>query len=59
MCQSVADPSSAEYWHMGAMMMRFSSRNAPRSSGVNSGLSVCEMSESGVCVSIQAAFREA
>src|SRR3954451_9519760 len=23
MCQSVASPCSAEYWHMGEMMMRF------------------------------------
>lgn len=29
MCQSAAEPSSAEYWHMGAITMRFSSRRLP------------------------------
>jgi hypothetical protein len=28
-CQSVADPSSALYWHIGAMMMRLASRSSP------------------------------
>ena len=28
-CQSVAEPSSAEYWHIGATAMRFGSSRLP------------------------------
>jgi hypothetical protein len=34
MCQSVAAPSRAEYWHIGAMTMRFASSSEPSFSGV-------------------------
>ncbi len=37
-CQSVARPSSAEYWHMGAMMMRFGRSSDPRRIGWNNWL---------------------
>src|SRR5450830_1931091 len=33
MCQSVARPSSAEYWHMGAMAMRLESWRGPSEMG--------------------------
>src|SRR5260221_12917875 len=36
MCQSPMQPSSAEYWHMGEMTMRFGSVMPPTSIGVNS-----------------------
>ena len=32
-CQSVAEPSSAEYWHIGATAMRLAKRSPPRSMG--------------------------
>ncbi|MCC2633832.1 MAG: hypothetical protein K0S48_1718 [Ramlibacter sp.] len=35
MCQSVAEPSSAEYWHIGAMTMRLARRRAPMEKGSN------------------------
>src|SRR5436190_6050279 len=35
-CQSPMQPSSAEYWHMGEMTMRFGSVMPPTSIGVNS-----------------------
>jgi hypothetical protein len=35
MCQSVAFPSCAEYWHIGAMTMRLASSSEPSFSGVN------------------------
>ena len=38
MCQSVALPSSAEYWHIGAMMIRFSSVRPPIRNGSKSWL---------------------
>ena len=28
-CQSVAEPSSAEYWHIGETAMRFANSSAP------------------------------
>jgi hypothetical protein len=34
----VALPSSAEYWHIGAMMIRLRSFKDPASAGVNSAL---------------------
>ena len=34
-CQSVAEPSCAEYWHIGATMMRLARRSAPIWSGSN------------------------
>src|SRR5262245_16500519 len=37
-CQSVIQPSTAEYWHMGAMTMRLASSNSPTRNGVNSAL---------------------
>src|SRR4051812_33345099 len=33
-CQSVMHPSTAEYWHIGAMMMRLASDSPPARSGV-------------------------
>ena len=33
-CQSVAEPSSAEYWHIGATAMRFARSRLPTSIGV-------------------------
>src|SRR4051794_13571229 len=38
MCQSVARPSSAEYWHMGAMTIRLRICSAPTRYGVNRAL---------------------
>src|SRR5512134_290881 len=35
-CQSVIEPSSAEYWHIGETTTRFGSVMPPRSIGVNS-----------------------
>src|SRR5688572_31470790 len=35
-CQSVIDPSRAEYWHMGETTTRLGSVMPPRSSGVKS-----------------------
>ncbi len=40
MCQSVASPFSAEYWHIGAMAMRFLAVSGPREYGVNNWLIV-------------------
>src|SRR5262249_55323173 len=37
-CQSVMQPSTAEYWHIGAMTMRLVSSRAPTRNGVNSAL---------------------
>ena len=37
-CQSVAEPSSALYWHIGAMMMRLASRSSPIWKGSKSRL---------------------
>jgi len=37
-CQSVMQPSTAEYWHMGAMTMRFASARSPTRKGVNNTL---------------------
>src|SRR5580658_1566734 len=37
-CQSFALPSSAEYWHIGATMMRFGSARSRRRIGENSAL---------------------
>ena len=37
-CQSVAEPSSAEYWHIGETMMRFASFRPRNSIGENSVL---------------------
>ena len=37
MCQSVAEPLSAEYWHIGAMMIRLRSSRLPTRNGVKSG----------------------
>src|SRR5215475_10761509 len=37
-CQSVMQPSTAEYWHIGAMTMRLANSRAPTRSGVNSAL---------------------
>ena len=37
-CQSFAAPSSAEYWHIGATMMRFASFRPRSSIGENSRL---------------------
>src|SRR5690606_11530115 len=37
-CQSVVQPSSAEYWHIGAMTIRLASSRSPTRSGVNSAL---------------------
>src|SRR6516225_7393717 len=37
-CQSVMQPSTAEYWHIGAMTMRLRSSRAPTRNGVNSAL---------------------
>src|SRR5450756_3156292 len=34
-CQSVMHPSTAEYWHIGAMTMRLRSSRPPTRSGVN------------------------
>src|SRR6185437_10202402 len=34
-CQSVMQPSSAEYWHIGAITIRLARRRLPTSSGVN------------------------
>src|SRR5262245_63148590 len=36
MCQSVIEPSSAEYWHIGETTTRFGSVMPPRSMGVKS-----------------------
>jgi hypothetical protein len=36
MCQSVGRPSTAEYWHIGAMAMRLDSSSEPREYGENS-----------------------
>ena len=36
MCQSVARPCSAEYWHIGAMAMRLASSSGPSLIGENS-----------------------
>src|SRR5436190_13989398 len=33
-CQSVMQPSTAEYWHIGAMTMRFARASVPARSGV-------------------------
>src|SRR5450755_2932735 len=41
-CQSVAEPSLAEYWHMGAMMIRLARRRLPICRGSKS----CVMSGS-------------
>lgn len=38
MCQSVAQPASAEYSHMGAITMRLASRRGPAWVGVNNWL---------------------
>ena len=38
MCQSVALPSSAEYWHIGAMTTRLGRSRSPMRSGVKSWL---------------------
>jgi hypothetical protein len=35
MCQSVAAPSSAEYWHIGAMTMRLGKVSGPMFNGSN------------------------
>ena len=35
MCQSVAEPSSAEYWHIGDTAMRLRKARPPISIGVN------------------------
>lgn len=35
-CQSVMQPSSAEYWHMGAITMRLGRWSPPTETGVNS-----------------------
>src|SRR5262252_6516221 len=37
-CQSVMHPSTAEYWHIGAMTIRFASSRWPTRSGVNNAL---------------------
>ena len=37
-CQSLAQPSSAEYWHIGAMTMRLASGSGPRWKGENRAL---------------------
>ena len=42
MCQSVALPSSAEYSHIGAMIMRLERASWPRCQGVNSSLT-CDL----------------
>src|SRR5262245_19561774 len=34
-CQSVMHPSTAEYWHIGAMMIRSTSSSSPTRSGLN------------------------
>src|ERR1700704_5072873 len=38
MCQSVAQPSTALYWHIGATTMRFSNSTPPSRIGENRGL---------------------
>src|SRR5574340_1199395 len=35
-CQSVIEPSTALYWHIGATVMRFASSSLPIENGVNS-----------------------
>ncbi len=35
-CQSVIQPSTAEYWHIGAITIRFASSTSPTRKGVNS-----------------------
>jgi hypothetical protein len=40
MCQSLAEPSFAEYWHMGAMTMRFLRDSEPREMGEKRALIV-------------------
>src|ERR1700731_4355388 len=37
-CQSVMQPLTAEYWHIGAMTMRLGNSRVPTRSGVNSAL---------------------
>src|SRR5262245_37063444 len=37
-CQSVMRPSAAEYWHIGAITMRFASSRLPTRNGVKSTL---------------------
>jgi hypothetical protein len=37
-CQSVMQPSTAEYWHIGAITMRFCSSKPPTVTGVNKTL---------------------
>src|ERR1700730_903158 len=37
-CQSVMQPLTAEYWHIGAMTIRLANSKAPTQSGVNSAL---------------------
>jgi hypothetical protein len=44
-CQSVAEPSTAEYWHIGAMTMRLGRVRGPRGRGVKRALIV----NSGSC----------
>src|SRR6516164_4471486 len=37
-CQSVMQPLTAEYWHIGAMTMRLANSRAPTRNGLNSAL---------------------
>src|SRR6516162_2511627 len=37
-CQSVMQPSTAEYWHIGAMTIRLANSRVPTRNGVNSAL---------------------
>src|SRR5262245_66089242 len=46
-CQSVIEPSSAEYWHIGETTMRFGSVTPPSWMGVNS--LGCGKSDSPIC----------
>ena len=46
-CQSVAEPSSARYWHIGAMTMRLASRSSPIWKGSKSRLIGQRLSEAG------------
>jgi len=37
-CQSVAQPSAAAYWHMGATVIRLGRRKPPRGEGREKGV---------------------
>src|SRR5439155_25060133 len=53
-CQSVARPSSAEYWHMGAMTIRLRRSSEPTRYGLNNVLAAMPCLGVGAVVSVMA-----